>query len=53
MNQSNTPPSEAWRTCAHNWFRYFGPCLRCIKCGAGTMVSMDLKESKPITPPMR
>lgn len=42
---------DAWKTCSHVWRSFFGPCLRCIKCGAQTMASMDPKESKAILPP--
>lgn len=38
-----------WRTCAHTFRPFFGPVLKCIHCGATTMVSMDGK-SKPIHP---
>ena len=41
-----------WETCVHEWKTAFGPNLRCQKCGARTMVSMDPKESKPIYPPL-
>jgi len=40
----------SWRTCGHKFVSYFGPVLKCIKCGATTMVSMDGK-SKPISEP--
>ena len=40
-----------WQTCHHRFNRWFGPVLKCGRCGATTMVSMDPKESKPIFPP--
>lgn len=40
-----------WRACAHRWHSYFGPCLTCSLCGAGTMTAAAPGESKPITPP--
>ena len=40
-----------WKTCAHRFVPWFGPVLKCQRCGAKTMVSMDPKESKHISPP--
>lgn len=40
-----------WRNCAHGFVRFFGPVLKCRKCGATTMVTMDPEESKPIHAP--
>ncbi len=44
---------NAWRTCVHQFQRYFGPVMLCQRCGAQTMVSADPRESKPIHPPHR
>jgi hypothetical protein len=38
-------------TCAHRFRLWFGPVMKCGRCGASTMASMDPKESKPIFPP--
>ena len=40
-------------TCAHRFGLWFGPVLKCSRCGATTMASMDHKESKPIFPPTK
>lgn len=37
--------------CSHRWASYFGPVLRCQKCGATTMVAAAPGESKPIFAP--
>ena len=42
-----------WRDCVHRFKPWFGPVLKCQRCGASTMVTMDAKESKPIYPPAR
>jgi hypothetical protein len=43
---------DRWMTCQHRFSPWFGPVLKCIQCGATTMLSMDPKESKPIFPPL-
>lgn len=43
----NTRPGELWPICQHKFERFFGPMLKCCRCGAQTNVSMD-GESKPI-----
>lgn len=40
-----------WKTCSHNFQPFFATSLKCMKCGATTMVSMDRSESKPIFAP--
>lgn len=41
-----------WETCQHKFSSWFGPVLKCGKCGATTMACMDKGESKPIFPPV-
>ena len=43
----------SWETCAHQFSSWFGPVLKCQKCGATTMACMDKGESKPIFPPVK
>lgn len=49
----------AWRSvicgmeCAHKFAPWFGPVLKCVRCGSTTMVTMDKNESKPIYPPAK
>ena len=42
-----------WQTCAHRFNPWFGTVMKCGRCGATTMMTMDPKESKPIYPPTR
>lgn len=39
------------RECDHSWRKWFGPVLKCEKCGAETIVSAAPGESKPIFKP--
>jgi len=39
------------RECPHSWSRFFGPVLKCQKCGAQTIASGAPGESKPIFKP--
>ena len=41
-----------WTVCPHKFSPWFGPVLKCARCGASTMVSMDKNESKVIYMPM-
>ena len=50
---TNTPSPEPWMICPHSFSSWFGPVLKCGRCGATTVVSMDPKESKPIFPPVK
>lgn len=45
------PESHHSLNCVHDWVTFFGPCLKCSKCGAQTTVSFG-GESKPIFPPV-
>jgi len=40
----------AWIECNHKFNLWFGPVLKCRKCGATTMMTSDPNESKPIWP---
>ncbi len=39
-----------WTKCIHRFVLFFGPVMKCSRCGASTIVSMG-GESKPILPP--
>lgn len=52
-SRNDTLSEERWMTCSHRFASWFGPVLKCARCGATTMVSMDAKESKAIFPPGR
>ena len=49
----NTEPNPArdYRDCPHSWASFFGPVLKCSKCGAQTITSGAPGESKPIFKP--
>lgn len=51
LGHSDSSPEKRWMTCDHRFAPWFGPVLKCHRCGATTMVSMDPKESKPIFGP--
>ena len=52
MTIGSTSAPEPWETCDHKWGSpWFGPVIRCGKCRAFTIMSMDPKESKPIFGP--
>lgn len=55
MKPFDTPcdSPEPWMTCAHRFNPWFGTVMKCGRCGATTMMTMDPKESKPIYPPSR
>lgn len=39
--------------CSHTWASWFGPVLKCSKCGAETITSAAPGESKPIFKPVQ
>ena len=49
----NGPTSRDHRECPHSWASWFGPVLKCSKCGAETITSAAPGESKPIFPPRK
>ena len=66
MTANRKSPSEEWlgvkdgltevicgMECAHKFAPWFGPVLKCVRCGSTTMVTMDKNESKPIYPPAK
>lgn len=49
FNADGSP--RAWTQCEHRWTFFFGPAMRCTKCGAGTICNTGDRKEQPIDPP--